>query len=77
MSKDFAKLVVVAFALAIPITWYCIENLFLTNFAYRIGFDLPIVFLAGLAAFIIAVATISFQAIKAALNNPMKALKNE
>ena len=77
MSKDFAKLVVIAFVLAIPVTWYGIENWFLNKFAYRIDFDLPAVFISGMAAFIIAVDTISFQAIKAAVSNPVNALKNE
>ncbi len=77
VAKDFAKLVVIAFVIAVPVTWYCVENMFLSQFAYRIDFDILVVILSGLAAFLIAVVTISSQAIKAAMGNPVKSLRSE
>ena len=76
LSKDFIKLVVISILVASPIAWYAM-NSWLTDFAYRIDIEWWIFPLAGLLAILIAVATVSYQAISAALVNPVKSLKSE
>ncbi|SMD43923.1 putative ABC transport system permease protein [Aquiflexum balticum DSM 16537] len=76
LSRDFIKLVLVAIILAIPVTWYAM-NSWLEGFAYRIEIEWWVYLLAGSGAVIVALATISSQAIKAALMNPVKSLKSE
>ena len=76
LSKDFIKLVLVAFVIASPVAWY-IMNDWLKGFAYRINISLWAFIGAGLLAVFIALATISFQAIKAAIANPVKSLRTE
>jgi ABC-type antimicrobial peptide transport system permease subunit len=76
LSKDFIKLVFISLTIAIPASWWLMRN-WLQSFAYRINIS-PLVFLsAGLAVLIITVFTISFQAIKAAIANPVKSLRTE
>ncbi|MCU0354097.1 MAG: ABC transporter permease [Cytophagales bacterium] len=76
LSKDFIKLVLVAFVIAAPIAWY-VMNQWLQGFAYRIDIGWWIFALAGLLALLIALITVSFQAVKAALANPVKSLRSE
>ncbi|MBN8823342.1 MULTISPECIES: ABC transporter permease [unclassified Spirosoma] len=76
LSKDFLKLVIIAFVIASPLAWYA-ANQWLADFAYRTTVDWWIFALAGSLAILIAFATISFQSIKAALVNPVKSLKTE
>ncbi len=76
LSKDFLKLVLVAFFIAVPISWYFM-NIWLEDFAYRITISWWFFFAAGILAFAIAMATISYQAIKAAIVNPVKSLRSE
>jgi putative ABC transport system permease protein len=76
LSKDFIKLVVIAFVIASPVAWYVMHN-WLQDFAYRIDISWWIFFTAGLLAVLIALATISFQSIKAAIANPVKSLRTE
>ncbi len=76
LSKDFIKLVLIAFVIASPIAWLVMHN-WLQDFAYRIHIGYWIFIIAGLLAIVIALATISFQAIKAALANPVKSLRTE
>jgi putative ABC transport system permease protein len=76
LSRDFLKLVFIAFVIATPIAWWGMQN-WLEDFAYRIDINLWIFVLAGLAALLIALCTVSFQSIKAALANPIKSLRNE
>ncbi len=76
LSKDFIKLVVIAFLIASPLAWYIMHN-WLQGFAYRISISIWIFMGTGLLAVFIALATISFQAIKAALANPVKSLRTE
>jgi putative ABC transport system permease protein len=76
LSKEFAGLVVIAIILAIPIAWYFL-NQWLQDFAYRINISWWIFVLAGLSALLIAVLAVSFQAIKAAVSNPVKSLRTE
>jgi putative ABC transport system permease protein len=76
LSKDFLKLVLVANLLAWPLAWWAM-NKWLQDFAYRIQLHWWMFALAGIAAVLIAVVTVSFQAIKAALANPVNSLKAE
>jgi len=76
LSKDFLKLVIIAAVIAFPIAWYMM-NKWLLDFASRINIAWWVFVLAGVIAFIIAFATISFQSIKAANANPVKSLRSE
>ncbi|MDO1447921.1 ABC transporter permease [Rhodocytophaga aerolata] len=76
LSKEFVKLVAVALLLATPLAWYAMDN-WLQDFAYRIDLDWWIFALAGVLALLIALLTVSFQSIKAALMNPVKSLRSE
>jgi ABC-type antimicrobial peptide transport system permease subunit len=75
-SKEFIILIAIAFAIATPIAWYFM-NQWLDDYAYRINVGWWIFLIAGLAAILIALLTISFQAIKAAIANPVKSLRTE
>ncbi len=76
LSKDFLVLVTVAFVIATPIAWYAM-NRWLQDFAYRIDISWWIFAVAGVLALLIALVTVSFQAVKAALANPVKSLRSE
>jgi len=76
ISKDFLKLVLVAVILAIPLGWFVMQK-WLQNFAYRITISWWIFVAAGILAIVIALITVSFQAIKAARVNPVKSLRAE
>ncbi|HVW98586.1 MAG TPA: FtsX-like permease family protein [Mucilaginibacter sp.] len=76
LSKDFLLLVIISFAIATPIALYGM-NKWLQAFAYRITLSWWMFALAGMLALIIALLTVSFQAVKAALMNPVKSLKTE
>lgn len=76
LSKDFLKLVFIALLIASPVAWYTM-NQWLQNFAYKINIEWWVFGLAGLLAMGIALVTVSFQSIKAALMNPVKSLRNE
>ncbi len=76
LSKDFAGLVVIAILIAMPIAWYFL-NKWLQDFAYRINISWWVFVLAGASALLIAVLAVSFQAIKAAVSNPVKSLRTE
>ena len=76
LSKQFLLLVIVAFALAIPVTWWIMHN-WLQDFAYRIDIKWWVFGVAGMLALTIAVATVCLQAAKAALANPVKSLRTE
>jgi putative ABC transport system permease protein len=76
LSKDFLKLILIAIVIAAPIGWYAMTY-WLENFAYRINVEWWMFALAGLLAVGIALLTVSFQAVKAALMNPIKSLKTE
>ncbi|GAB3772032.1 ABC transporter permease [Spirosoma horti] len=76
LSKDFIKLVVIALLLASPLAWWTM-NKWLQDFAYRIDIAWWVFGLAGLLAVGIALLTVSFQSIKAALMNPVKSLRSE
>ena len=76
LSKDFLKLVAIAFVIAAPLSVW-IMNRWLSDFTYRIPLSWWIVGSAGVLALLIALATVSFQAIKAAIANPAKSLHAE
>jgi putative ABC transport system permease protein len=76
LSKDFIRLVVVAFVIASPVAWLVMHR-WLQDFAYRINIEWWVFAIAGLLSIIVALATISFQAIKAAIANPVKSLRSE
>jgi putative ABC transport system permease protein len=76
VSKDFLKLVVIAMVIASPIAWWAMDK-WLQNFAYRINISCWFFVVAGFTVVLIAMLTISFQSIKAALMNPVKSLKSE
>lgn len=75
-SKEFIILIAIAFAIATPIAWYFMHQ-WLQDYAYRINIGGWIFLIAGAAAILIALITISFQAIKAAIANPVKSLRSE
>ncbi len=74
LSKDFLMLVLIAFVIASPLAWWAMQH-WLTGFAYRIDISWWMFGLAGLLAMLIALATISVQAIKAAMVKPVKSLR--
>ena len=76
LSREFIMLVLVAFVLAIPLAYY-LMNQWLSNFAYRVEISWWIFLMAGLTALGIAWLTVSYQSIRAALANPVKALRTE
>lgn len=76
LSKDFVKLVIIAFILASPIAYWMMSD-WLKDFNYRISIGWTVFAITGILAILIAVATVSFQAIKAALTNPVDSLRNE
>jgi len=76
LSKDILKLIALAAIIAMPVAWLAMRN-WLQNFAYRVTISWWVFILAGGAALLIALATISYQAIKAALANPIKSLRSE
>lgn len=75
-SKEFIVLITIAFAIATPIAWYFMQQ-WLQDYAYRIDVSWWLFATGGLAAIIIALVSISFQAIKAAIANPVKSLRTE
>jgi len=76
LSKDFLLLVLISFVIAVPVAWWGM-NKWLQDFAYRINIGWWIFVVAGVTALLIALITVSFQAIKAAIANPVKSLRTE
>ena len=76
LSTDFLKLVILAAVIAFPLAWYAMDT-WLQDFAYRINISVWVFLLAGIIAAIIAFATISLQAVRAAAANPVKSLRTE
>ena len=76
LSKDFIKLVFIACLIAFPVAWFAM-NKWLQSFAYRINISWWIFLAASVIAILIAVITVSFQAVKAAIANPVKSLRSE
>ncbi len=76
LSREMVLLVAIGILVAIPIAWF-VMHVWLQDFAYRISIQWWVFVLAGIAALLIALLTVSFQAIKAALANPVKSLRTE
>jgi len=76
LAKDFIKLVLIGVVIAVPIAWYAMSK-WLEDFAYRVEVQWWIFVVSGFLALIVALLTISFQSVKAALMNPVKSLKSE
>ena len=76
LSKDFLKLVVLSIAIATPVAWWAMSK-WLQSFTYRITISWWMFALAGIIAILIALLTVSFQAIRAAIANPVKSLRTE
>jgi putative ABC transport system permease protein len=76
LSKDFLKLILIAFIVASPIAWWATHK-WLENFAYHINIDWWVFPIAGFITLFIALLTVSFQAVKAAVVNPVKSLRTE
>ncbi|WP_460474759.1 ABC transporter permease [Emticicia fontis] len=76
LSKDFLKLVLISAVIAFPLAWYLMKN-WLQKYAYRIEIQWWFFLVAGVLACLIALLTVSYQSIKAALMNPIKSLKTE
>jgi putative ABC transport system permease protein len=76
LSKDFIRLVIVAIVIATPVAWFTM-NKWLQEFAYRVNIDWKVFVAAAFLSILIAVLTVSYQAIKAAVVNPTKSLRSE
>jgi putative ABC transport system permease protein len=76
LSKDFLKHVLIAIVIAAPVGWWCMTR-WLQSFAYKIALEWWMFAMAGLLSMVIALLTVGYQAIKAALANPVKSLKSE
>jgi putative ABC transport system permease protein len=76
LSKDFLKLVLISFFIAAPLSWFFMHQ-WLEDFAYRINISWWVFVVAGVTAALIALFTISFQAVRAAITNPVKSLRTE
>ncbi len=76
MSFEFVKLVIIAFAIAVPLAWYAM-NQWLQGFAFHIPLEVTVFLIAGFAALMIALLTVSFESLRAASVNPIKSLRSE
>lgn len=76
MSKEFVKLVLLAFGIAIPLSWYAMQK-WLQGFEYKTPMTITPFVYAGLSALLIALLTISYESLRAANSNPAKTLRNE
>ena len=76
MSQSFLKMIFIGFVIALPIAWYAMDH-WLREFAYRIQIKWWMFVLAGAAAFLVAIITISYQSFRAIFTNPVEALRNE
>ena len=76
LSTDILKLVIISSVIASPIAWF-VMNRWLKNYAYRINISWWVFVLAGLFAVLIALITVSFQAVQAAMAHPVKSLRTE
>lgn len=76
LSRDFLKLVMIAILVAIPLAWYVMQQ-WLEDFAFRIEIKWWVFALTGIVAVVIAILTVGYQSVKAALANPVKSLRSE
>ena len=76
LSKDFLKLVMISFVIASPVAWWMMHQ-WLQDYPYHVNIQWQVFAIAGLLSFLISVITVSYQAIKAAVSNPVKSLRTE
>jgi putative ABC transport system permease protein len=76
LSKDFGKLVLIAFVITVPLAWWGVDK-WLEQYQYKVQIGWPVYVLAGIIAFLIAWVTMSYQSIKAATSDPVKSLRSE
>ncbi|MEI9919330.1 MAG: ABC transporter permease [Bacteroidota bacterium] len=76
LSKEFGKLILISFVIALPVAWYGV-TWWLTSYSYKTNIGLSVYALAGTIIALIAIFTMSFQSIRAALANPVKSLRSE
>ena len=76
LSSEFIKLVVIAMLVAFPMVWWVMNN-WLNDFAYRVAIRADIFLITAMSALLITIITIGFQAVKAAIANPVKSLRTE
>lgn len=76
LSGEFMALVIISIVIAVPVSWY-VMNLWLNDFEYRVGIQWWIFAVSGILAIVVSLATVSYQAIRAALLNPVKSLRSE
>ena len=76
LSKDFLKLVMISFVIASPVAWWMMHQ-WLQDYPYHVNIQWEVFAIAGLLSFLISVITVSYQAIKAAVANPVKSLRTE
>ena len=76
VSRGFVKLVLIALCIAVPLAWFGMQT-WLNNYSYRIDISPWVFVVVGLSAILIALVTISFQSVKAALMNPVKSLRSD
>ena len=75
LNKDFSKMILIAFLLAVPVAWWLMEKWWLESFAFRVNVNLTVFIGAGVLVLVIAWLTVSLQTIRAALVNPVRSLK--
>jgi putative ABC transport system permease protein len=76
LSKEFGKLILIAFALAAPLAWFAVDW-WLKSYTYKVEIGVLVYLLAGISAFAVAWLTMSYQSMKAALSNPVNSLRSE
>jgi putative ABC transport system permease protein len=76
ISKDFVKLVIIAIVVGSPIAWYALQK-WLENYPYRTPINWWVFAVTGIAALLVTIGTVSFQAIRAATADPVRSLRNE
>ncbi len=76
LSKEFGKLILIAFVLATPFAWWAVEK-WMEDYQYKVQIGWAVYAVAGIGSFLVAWLTMGFQSVKAATSNPVKALRNE
>ena len=76
LSRDFSRLILVAFVVAIPLAWYAVHQ-WLEGYAYKTEIGMTVYIFAGSLTLLIALATMSYQSVKAARSNPIESLRSE
>jgi putative ABC transport system permease protein len=77
ITRDFTKLILIAIVIAVPASWYVMQNYWLTSFAYHGGMGVAPFVIATVGCLVVAFVTAAYQAIKAALINPAHSLRSE